>query len=340
MSSGGFKFPQPKAFDGKTDDLSGASKAREFISKCEIYFAHYDAEFKDHEVRARFVLFLCEESAYAWAAAYIDAMASKQGGLYDTAKKWEDFKKAFLAQFSSIDQKQSATRQLAQLRQSGKVSVYAAKFRELAAQTDWNDDSKIAVYYNGLRDTIKTTIATATSIPDKYEEYVNWTIRIGDRLDMAFTERSRPSNGPGRNRNRRLPGSSSFSPGSGGRPGPSANSARSGLSREDAERHMRENRCFKCHQVGHRANDPAFHPQPNASGRGAPSASTSGAPPKAGNATYSRDHQVDDDSRSEDQALELDAASFRPSGSRLPWREFEEVTLPSDRARSWRTKNT
>lgn len=162
-------------------------------------------------------------------------------------------------------------------------------------------------------------------------------------MDMAFSERVRTPNRPSgqSGQPRRNPGGSgSYQPSAGsGRPGPNAGSPRHNLSREEADKHIRENRCFKCHQVGHRANDPKFHPRSNTPGAWAPNASTSNASPTTGNATYGSNGNVDDDQGSEGPPLRLDAASFRPSGARLPWREFEEVTLPSDQARSWRTKN-
>ncbi|KAG1847783.1 hypothetical protein C8R48DRAFT_779125 [Suillus tomentosus] len=32
------------------------------------------------------------------------------------------------------------------------------------------------------------------------------------------------------------------------------------LSKSEVRRHLKEGQCFNCHQVGHRANDTAFHP--------------------------------------------------------------------------------
>lgn len=327
-----FKFPQPKPFDGKPDELSGASKAREFMAKCLLFFEWNSSAFTDDSAKVKFVLFLCEDAAYTWAASYIDAVSDSNNPLYAVTQKWVDFKAAFLAQFSSVDQEQTATRQLARLRQDGKVSSYAARFRELASQTKWNDESKIAVYYNGLRDAVKGIISTAVTVPDKYEDYVNWTIKIGDRLDMASAERSRPpsSNLPRGNRPR---GNLPFNR-NGRRQGIPTSNSRYGLSSEETQRYMQEKRCFKCHKEGHRANDPRFHPESDASGRGAPSGNTSGIPTKTGNATFGNGGPIEyEDSRNSfEEPLALEATSFRPSGSRLPWREYEDVTIPSARS--------
>ncbi|KAG8992952.1 hypothetical protein FRB94_011157 [Tulasnella sp. JGI-2019a] len=88
------------------------------------------------------------------------------------------FKDAFLAQSSSINLVET----------SGKVSEFAARFRELANQTKWNDESKITMFYTKLQDRIKDVIIASPVIPTKYEEYVNWAIKIGERLESRQSE--------------------------------------------------------------------------------------------------------------------------------------------------------
>lgn len=341
MSSGtGFKFPQPKPFTGKPDEATGVIKSREFLAKCDIFFGFYKAQFKEDDTKTIFVLFLCEDAAYAWASVYIAAMGQEEHELHEVLKNWGTFKKAFLAQFGSVNPTKTATRDIIALSQAGKVSEYARTFRELAAQTKFDDSSKIAIYEKGLKDNIKLALANASVWrPDDYEEFVNWTIEIRDNLEFVKQtsgsghqpirpNKSRPSN-QGGNR--------------GDRPPASANRARSGLSREETERRIRENRCFTCNKVGHRSNDPAFHPKSNAGSGGPSSGGPTGLPQKAGNATHGKGRRYIEESdqgdESPDERITLDAASFRPSGSRYPWNEFEDVTLPSVQAKSWRAKN-
>lgn len=291
---GGFKFPTPKAFDGKPDEFSGASRAREFVSKCELYFTFYTKEFSTDDMKVKFVLFLCEDAAYAWAAAYIGAISDTSSPLYGTTQKWDDFKKAFLAQFSSVDQVQTATRQLTQLKQIGKVSAYAARFRELACQTKWNDESKLAVYYNGLRNAVKDVIAKTANIPTKYEEYVNWTIGIGDRIDMNTAERARTAKPSSDSKEYSSdPDDDAMSP-------IVRMGLNFGLSLEEIETYMEEKRCFKCHELGHRANDKNYHPKIK--------------------------FETNDDQASDEQ-LALEATRDQTRG--LRWSEYEDVILPS-----------
>lgn len=280
-----FKFPMPDPFLGKPDEASGASNAREFISKVELTFRWHQREFFLATTRVEFVLFLCQGAAFSWASAYIEALGDPRNPLHPRTLSWTRFKKAFLAQFSSIDQAQTATRLITTLKQTGKVSEYAAKFREYAAQTKWNDDSKIAVYHTGLRDTIKTIIATSVDIPGRYEDYVNWTIKIGDRLDQAAAERARSAQSSGRNAQTGRNQTSTSNSRNRGRPNTSNDRPRSSLSREETERYRREGLCFKCGKKGHNSNDPKFHPRPTGAGGSGTAGGATGVSTKTGNAT-------------------------------------------------------
>lgn len=104
-------------------------------------------------------------------------------------------------------------------------------------------------------------------------------------------------------------------------------------------RDIRENRCFKCHQVGHRWNDPSFHPRTNTPQGGAGAGSTGGPSQKAGNATFeegSEDRQMDD-------PIRLNAAAYQPRASSLYYNEYVDApqrpaSVPPE-SLSWRSKN-
>ncbi|KAG8990587.1 hypothetical protein FRB94_013247 [Tulasnella sp. JGI-2019a] len=164
-----YKFPPPESFNGKPD-AQGGSKAREFFVKCEIYFSFYNDQFKVDINRARFILFLCKDAAYTWASAYMAALGDSSHELHAILNSASKFKDAFLAQFSSINLVESATQELSRLNQSGKISEFTASFKDLASQTKWNDESKIAMFYTKLSDRIKDVIVASPVVPTKYKE--------------------------------------------------------------------------------------------------------------------------------------------------------------------------
>ena len=323
-----FKFPSPESFDGKPDS-QGGSKAREFFAKCEIYFSFYDDQFKTDVNRSRFILFLCKDAAYAWASAYMAALGDTHHELYGVVTSNTKFKDAFLAQFSSIDIVETATQELSRLSQTGRVSEFASRYRELASQTKWNDESKIAMFYSKLQDRIKDVIVASPVIPSKYEEYVNWAIKIGERLESRQSERPRGFTNNRPNRNRRT-----YPTNGGGQSSASANSQRVNLSQEELEKYRKENRCFKCGQIGHRSNDPKFHPRSQGGNRASNPGGPAGLLPQTGNAAYRYD-----ESEEQNDSLQLDAVHTRNTQGVFPWREFEDVVIPSYQKASSQAKN-
>ncbi|KAG8971729.1 hypothetical protein FRB93_003230 [Tulasnella sp. JGI-2019a] len=226
-----YKFPAPESFDGKPD-LQGGSKAREFFMKCEIYFSFYDDQFKVDTNRARFIPFLCKDAAYARASAYMAALEDSSHELHGVLNSASKFKDTFLAQFSSINLVESATQELSRLNQSGKILEFTARFRELASQTKWNDESKITIFYTKLSDRIKDVIVTSPVVPTKYEEYVNWAIKIRERLESRQWECPR-----GFISNRSNHGRRSYPTNGRGQSSANQNNQRNSLSLEDLERY-------------------------------------------------------------------------------------------------------
>lgn len=97
MSSvGGSKFPTPDSFNGKADELTGGSKAREFLTKCDIYISVYNTAFPGDRDKARLVLFLCKDAAYAWAAPWIKALTDGQHPLHADTGDWGTSKRPSL----------------------------------------------------------------------------------------------------------------------------------------------------------------------------------------------------------------------------------------------------
>ena len=62
--------------------------------------------------------------------------------------------------FGNPDEKRTAERRLAHLKQKGSASKYATEFRQIAAKTGWDDDDALmAAFYQGLKDDVKDEIS-------------------------------------------------------------------------------------------------------------------------------------------------------------------------------------
>src|SRR6201992_3695544 len=132
-----------------------------------------------------FVLFNLSGDAFAWGSPYQKELIEQQGTLYDLMAKFANFESAFIAQFSSVNELATEEFDIESLKQKGTVADYAARFRELANQTDWNEGAKKAQFRFGLKDQIRRAIAIVPNAPKGYEEYLNWVIGIRDMIDQA-----------------------------------------------------------------------------------------------------------------------------------------------------------
>lgn len=335
-----WKYPTPEPFKNKSDGPS----AREFIDQLELFFDWYGASTFDDEKKCHVTLSLCRDLAHKWAQAYLHARTAKAGtnaagttvplstevtARQATLKSWEAFKKEFLAQFSSIDEVRSATEAVSRLRHSGPIATYAAEFRQLAAQTEWNEASKIAMFRAHLNARTLDQIALAADEPSGYEAFVNWVIKLAERSEdrqshikpSTDANRSNQRNNGGRFRPRRTGNNNRNT----GQYGVHNGNQSNRLSQQDRESYIKDNRCFICGKVGHISTDANFHPGRNNPAGGTRPSGPSGAPPR--NASMATPNYYE---RLENEGEErpLTGASTSRTPWQPPWNEFEDVDLP------------
>ena len=99
----------------------------------------------------------------------------------DNTKRIFQNQKGFKAQitkiFRDINIVRTVERNLENLKQTGLVTVYIAEFQQYASKLDWNNTSKRAQYYKGLKDSIKDNITIAGKL-DKLDDLVRLSIKI------------------------------------------------------------------------------------------------------------------------------------------------------------------
>lgn len=335
-----WKYPTPEPFKNKSDGPS----AREFVDQLELFFDWYGTTTFDDEKRCHVTLSLCRDLAHKWAQAYLHARNAKDKDAAGNKitlstevltrqaklKSWEQFKQEFLAQFSSIDEVRSATEAVARLRHTGAIATYAAEFRQLAAQTEWNEASKIAMFRAHLNARTLDQISLAADEPTGYEAFVNWVIKLAERSEdrqshsrpLTDSNRTNQRSSRGRFRPRRT-GNYSGNPRQYGVPDGNQSNC---LSQQDRDRYIEEKRCFVCGKVGHMASDPNFHPRGNNTTGGTRPGGSTGAPPRnASMAAPNYYNRLEDEG--DDQPLTGASTSRTPWSQ--PWKEFEDVDLPT-----------
>jgi hypothetical protein len=112
--------------------------------------------------------------------------------------------------FDDPNSKRHACAALKRLRQAkGSVLTYSAKFRRLASETGFNDDALMDFFRYGLNDDIKDVLATCFEELTELESFMNFCIKIDQRLYDRKIERGSTRSPVPPNRPRQ------FSPGTG-----------------------------------------------------------------------------------------------------------------------------
>ncbi len=94
--------------------------------------------------------------------------------IFDNYKK---FKNELQRAFKIVDKKQAAKRQLHILKMNKSAVKYAAEFQQIAALTDWDNDTLVLQYYWELNETIKNEIVRM-NWPEELQNMINIFINI------------------------------------------------------------------------------------------------------------------------------------------------------------------
>ena len=164
------KVSLPERFSGHI------SKCRDFIIAIENVFALQPNRYPTDQIKTRFVGTLLSNEALAW---FRDVVENKPF-LLDC---YENFITELRNLFDDPNAKRHACAALKRLRQGkGSVLTYSSKFRRLAAETGYNDDALMDLFRYGLNDEVKDVLSTVLEEPSDLESYMNFCIRIDQRL--------------------------------------------------------------------------------------------------------------------------------------------------------------
>ena len=190
------KMATPEYFDGTR------MKLENWIYQLRIYIFGNWAMFSDDARKIAFALTYLRGEAQDWSRPYIEAMVSQQ--MPPELQDFELFLAQLRAAYGDVDPKGTASNHLLELRQTGSVAEYAAKFRAYKSLSGWNADDQVykAIFRKNLKPQVRRQIAGKEPEDTSFSDYVNWVARVDEQLRLVDQE-TRVANPPTRTTNQR-----------------------------------------------------------------------------------------------------------------------------------------
>jgi len=199
-----------------------------------------------------------EGTAAAWmedtiAFAHLTNPATNRPNGYGT---WEQFLDHFEEAFNPIDSAGTALHKLHALKQGNDLSEYISTFKQLCNRAEiYSFNAQKDYFICGLKPTLLSKLCNFGNIPTEMEAMYKKVIAIENAYQLLLSHRTPASDSRNRSNNRGP--KPRFTP---RRNDPDAMDV-DHLSEADKKAYMKEGRCFKCGEKGHRANDPDKHPK-------------------------------------------------------------------------------
>ena len=230
------KLPLPEKYDGKRHLF------RQFINTIKLHFSVSPDCFSSDSAKTAFVASLLRGSALDWITPFLE----KQDQMLSS---WQDFESKFTAMFDDPHRAKTAVTKLTQLRQGRRpVVVYAAEFRRIVMDADFDNNAQVYWFRVGLSDSILDEL-THTSAETELDKFIAQCVLIDTRLREREVERTRrsrttmpPSSRP----------SNSHAPDAMVLDSTSTNIRHTPISAEERKRRIENDLCLYCGRAGHR----------------------------------------------------------------------------------------
>ncbi|KAF4609748.1 hypothetical protein D9613_011974 [Agrocybe pediades] len=181
--SGVPRFHKPRVYDGSPTELDVF--VREVTTAL---FLQRHSLPTDRDKSLYLSSYLADGSPTSW----LTSIKKTQPHLFDNYAAFLD---AFKKHFEDSDRYATALHTLCNLRQgSGSAATYASRFREHAWTLELTDQTKIQMFYDGLKETVKDAITLSSSInsaPSSFDAYVKLSFALSD--PVISPEHSSPS---------------------------------------------------------------------------------------------------------------------------------------------------
>ena len=229
------KLPLPEKYDGKRHLF------RQFINSVKLQFSVASDRFPSDRAKTGFVASLLRGAALDWITPYLEKRD-------EMLSSWETFESRFTAMFDDPHRAKTAVTKLTQLRQGRRpVVAYAAEFRRVVMDADFDNNAQVYWFRAGLSDSILDEL-THTSAETNLDKFIAQCVLIDTRLREREVERTRRSR-------TMMPPASSRPPNASTTDAMviDSTSTRQGpISAEERKRRIENDLCLYCGRAGHR----------------------------------------------------------------------------------------
>jgi hypothetical protein len=172
------KFPKPEPFDGAKGEV------RSFLTQAKAYLT-VTSGIQGPVAKILCIGNLLTGKAFEWWEPTLrDYLDNEEADQDDDTKvlfaSYEAFEQRLTNVFGDPDEVRTATRKLKTLRQTGSAQHFAREFKRIASKLEWDDESQMELFYDGLREDVKDKLADKDR-PDTFDKFVEMAIKIDNR---------------------------------------------------------------------------------------------------------------------------------------------------------------
>lgn len=178
----GLKVKAPEPFDGDTSSLLPT-----FLFQLGLVFRANPSTYPTEESKVIYAMSYLTGSASAYVQQYLDQEESPPW-MADFPSFTDQLKRVF----GNPDVIGDVSRKIRRLKQTGRVTSYATKFRLLAGQLDWSNAGLVSQFFEGLSRPLQLEIAK-TAYPKELEELIDHAVRVDNLLQSYEDYPAQPS---------------------------------------------------------------------------------------------------------------------------------------------------
>lgn len=238
------KFPKPETYDGYKGDV------RNFLTQAQAYLRVNESTLTSAEDQILCIGNLLTGKAMEWweptLRAYLKHGNEAGADVVHVFSDYETFEERLLSAFGNPDEHKEATRQLTRLKQTGSAAHYTREFKRIVSKLNWNNEPKMQIYYQGLKEEVKDDIYREER-PALFDDFADMVIKADNRL---YERRQEKTGGKKFNTYARF-----NKPNTGKRRfGSTAYGTHPGPMELDAVNREKGKTCYNCGKTGHFAN--------------------------------------------------------------------------------------